>query len=116
MSTIRLVCEPATGNAHIPRLDLVWDEIAGTISGEGEGWIRNLMNAGEVSCHPRPGHVHKLSSQPLHSRRDMAALVGYAHRLPDLLADDYPFGADEDVAAELLDDAGNVIGVERVLY
>ncbi len=94
----------------------MWDESAGTISGEGESWSRDLMSAGEVDCHPRPGHTHKLSAQPLRSRTDMAALIGYAHRLPDLLANDYPFGTDDAVVAELLDDVGNVIGIDHVLY
>lgn len=117
MSAIRLVCEPATGNQHIPKLDLVWDERAGTISGEGESWIRDLIKSGEVKCHPGPGWFHKLSADPLRSRTDMAALTGCAHRIPDALVDAYPSGSDdEDIVAELLDENGNVIGTEQVLY
>lgn len=116
MSAIRLLCEPATGNPNIPRLDLVWDESAGTLSGDGEEWLRELMSAGSVRCHPGPGHTHTLSTDPLRSRTDMAALIGCSHRIPAELAEDYPFGPDEDIVVELLDEAGRVMGVERVLY
>lgn len=116
MTAIRLVCEPATGNPHFHRLDLMWDERAGTISGEGEDWIRELMSAGGVKCHPGPGWYYTLSADPLRNRTDMAALIGYAHRVPDVLVDDYPFTPINELVAELLDENGNVIGIEQILY
>lgn len=116
MSAIRLLCEPATQNPSIPKLDLLWDGDAGTLSGEGEGWVRELMRVGSVRCHPGPGHTHTLSPEPLRSRTDMAAMIGQAHRLPAELAADYPFGADEDVVVELLDADGNTVSVDRVHY
>lgn len=116
MSAVRLLCEPATHDSSIPRLDLLWDQDAGTLSGEGESWVRELMGLGSVRCHPGPGHTHMLSAEPLRSRCDMAALIGYAHRLPAELAADYPFGPNEDVVVELLDADGRTVGIDRVCY
>lgn len=117
MTAIHLVCEPTTGNAKYPHLDLMWDECAGTLSGAGEEWIRELISYGGVKCHPGPGWFHKLSADPLRSRTDMAALIGCAHRVPDVLADAYPQGTDnEEIIVEILDEDGNVIGFDQVLY
>lgn len=116
MTAIRLICEPATGNPNIPRLDLEWDAHAGTISGEGADWLRDLIAAGGVRCHPGPGKFHTFGSHPLRNRADLAALIGYAHRLPEELAGDYPSAPDKIIVVELLDDAGNVLGVDSAIY
>lgn len=116
MTAIRLVCEPSTGNPKVPSLDLAWNEDAGTISGAGVEWIRELISEGWVKCHPGPGWFHKLSTNPLRSRTDMAALIGCAHRIPAALVDAYPQGTEnEEIIVHLLDERGNVIGLDQVL-
>jgi len=118
MSILRLVCEPTTGNKHYFTLDMIWDEEAGTVSGVGSEVIHEWIKAGSVPAHPH-GHTHKLSNNPLRSRTDMAAMIGFQHRVPDALFNDYPsFGDDDDDGDPLVtitDMDGNVIGVmERV--
>lgn len=83
-------------NAPISTLDVEWDDVAGTLSGEGADYLRSLASGGSVPLHPQPGS-HQLSATPLMSHADMAAMVGWLHRLPDNLAASYPAQTQPDI-------------------
>jgi len=109
MSVMHLVCEPSTGNKHYFTLDMLWDEEAGTLSGVGAEVIHEWIKVGSVGLHPHPGPAHTLSDDPLRSRADMAAMIGFQHRLPDVLKDSYPQFDYDDTPFVVTDMDGNVI-------
>lgn len=110
---MRLVCDPATQNPAIPRLDLVWDAAAGALHGAGADWVLARLADGVVPLHPYPD-MHVLSAAPLRSRADMAAVLGWQHRLPAELAGDYPARDEPAPVAEYLDESGAVVGTGTV--
>ncbi len=70
-------------------LDIEWDELAGTVVGDGADYLQHLAASGSVPLHPQPAS-HTLSNSPLTSRVDMAAMIGWLHRLPAVLIPYYP--------------------------
>ena len=115
MSVMHLVCKPYSNNPHYYTLDLFWDDETGELSGVGADYIRNLATLGEVGAHPH-GFVHTLSSEPLKNRTDMAAMIGVAHRAPDVLINDYPQFDYDDSPFIVTDGDGNVVDVGQVVY
>lgn len=94
MITIRSTA--VSKNTAVPTLDVEWDDVAGTLRGQGADYLRSLAASGAVPLHPQPG-THRLSANPFVSHVDMAALVGWHHRLPDSLAASYPAQEQPDV-------------------
>lgn len=92
-----------------------WDEVAGTVSGQSTREIMKHVEAGSVPLHPMP-NFHAFSPEPLKSRADMAAIVGYLHELPDELVDAYPADDTQPVMVEYLDADGNVVAKHEVIY
>lgn len=72
---------------------LEWDEDAGTLSGEladeALEIISRVVRDGSVSVHPRPNQIS--IRDPLHDRREMAAVLDLYWRVPEL-ARYYPAG------------------------
>jgi len=69
-----------------------WDPRTGELSGPDAPWVRECvrmaLDAGEVGAHPLPWGIPV--TDPLHSLTEMAAIVGFEHRLPPELAAHYP--------------------------
>jgi hypothetical protein len=59
------------------------------VSGPAAAEILRLARFGSVPLHPRPT-THVLGPEPLRSWSDVAAICGWAHRLPPELAAHYP--------------------------
>jgi hypothetical protein len=66
-----------------------WDVDAGTVAGPDAAEILTAASWGGIGAHPAPA-AHKFSPEPLKSKTDMAAIVGWRHVLPDDLAPFYP--------------------------
>ncbi len=111
----RYSCKPSSGNPGVAPLVFDWDEAAGTVAGESAAEIMEHIEAGGVPLHPLP-NFHSFGPDPLKSRADMAAIVGYLHTLPAYLADAYPAVDVEPVVAEYLDADGRVIAQAEVIY
>jgi len=75
-----------------------WDPGSGALSGpmaeRVQARIDDAVTAGFAATHPYPGSFPV--SDPLHERREMAAVLGEAWQIPDELADDYPATPDVD--------------------
>lgn len=112
---IHFDCPSFSGNPRVGPLVFDWDEVAGTVSGPGAADIMAWVRQGNVPLHPQPC-THFLSDAPLKSRADMAAIVGYLHRLPPELADAYPAVGQSPEWVETLDADGQVIERVNVLY
>lgn len=108
-------CAPFSGNPLVTPLVFDWDEVAGTVSGPDAAYIQQIAQAGSVPLHPMPNR-HDLSNAPLKNRSDMAAIIGYQHRLPAELADAYPYVPESPASVEALDADGRVIDVQPVIY
>ena len=94
-----------------------WDEDAGVVSGRDAGRIMEVAAWGGIGAHPLPWSV-EFSDAPLRSKADMAAIVGWAHRLPDDLAPFYPQLPDDGFPDATYTDADGVevIGRDRITY
>lgn len=112
---MRYHCKPSSGNPGVAPLVFDWDELAGTVSGEGAAEIMQHIEAGGVPLHPMPS-FHAFGPAPLKNRADMAAIIGYLHELPAELADAYPADDIDPVVAEFLDADGQVIAEAEVIY
>ena len=78
-----------------------WDPKAGTVTGPSAEELRAAAKPGAmVSAHPMPWGL-RLGRSPMRSSRDMALLVGVAHRLPDALVEHYPKAPKEPTAQSL---------------
>lgn len=108
-------CNPLSANPSVEPLVFGWDAEAGTVTGPSAEAIREAAADGGVPLHPAPAW-HTFSAEPLKSRADMAAIVGYLHQLPEELAGDYPAVDDEPVVAEILDADGRVVGTDQVVF
>ena len=85
-----------------------WDDDTGEITGPSAEEVLAEFKAGVVSAHPIPSS-HVLASTK--NRTDMAAVIGWNHRLPPELADHYPqVDEDADLDGAIYDEAGNVVG------
>lgn len=85
---------------HKKTLIFDWDEETGEVTGPNAAEILDVASWGEIWAHPYPC-TWKLSAEPTKSKTDMAAIIGYWHKLPDDLKDYYPKiwdgdGPDED--------------------
>lgn len=102
----RLSCPPIVPDPAGP-LVLDWDDAAGTVSGPGAATIRRWQRAGVVPLHPQPASHTLGPARRRISPADLAAIIGWQHRLPEELAGHYPAlldaTADEPTAAELAD-------------
>lgn len=108
-------CVPFSGNPLVTPLVFDWDEAAGTVSGPGAEYVQQMTEGGTVPLHPLPTW-HQLSAAPLMSRADVAAIVGYQHRLPVELADAYPQAPEERLSVDALDTDGQVVDARPVIY
>jgi hypothetical protein len=102
----RLTCAPIAPDPAGP-LVLDWDDATGTVSGPGAATIRRWQRAGVVPLHPQPASHTLGPARRRISPADLAAIVGWQHRLPDALADHYPAlldATDDDPTADELAD------------
>ncbi|GHT83196.1 hypothetical protein AGMMS49960_17530 [Betaproteobacteria bacterium] len=100
-------CISESGNPGIGPLVFDWNDETGEVTGPSAGEILAAFTRGYVSLHPDPREDRDLSST--RNRSDMAAVVGYLHRLPLALADAYP-QLEEDTDPNIYDMEGNVLG------
>ena len=99
---------PTSGNKFATSLVFSWDSDSGEVSGPDADLVRSIAAQGGVQGHPYPRHVG-LGPDPLRSKRDMAAIIGSAWRLPAELAPHYPrLRGNRDPYVR--DGEGNVIG------
>lgn len=105
MATMRLPLEQPAGGEPT-RLD--WDPEIGRLGGPAARQVRQLVDTalrqGSVTGHPMPTDYDV--TDPLHSRRDMALVLGQLWRVPPALADDYPAPPGEPARAVAEDEAG----------
>lgn len=94
-----------------------WDDEAGEIFGPNANDVRAIASWGGVSAHPLPW-AWEFSKNPLKNKTDMAAIIGWEHRLPDELVDYYPRLPDDDTPEETYVDEDGivVIGKDRMTY
>ena len=91
--------EAAPLTVHDKPISILWDDEAGTVSGDGAAYIKDVAGWGECNTHPHPSS-HRFSAQPLKSMEDMAVIVGYRHLLPDWLAAHYPAVEYDEIEAQ----------------
>lgn len=72
-----------------------WDARTGTVTGPGAEYIREMATVGSIPVHPVPCS-HRLSSEPLKSWEDMAAIFAFDYHLTPDLAEHYPRHWDPD--------------------
>lgn len=92
-------CASFSGNPDIPPLIFEWDESSGAVRGPSAGLLRSVAEEGGTPLHPTPAY-HRFSSEPLKSRTDLAAIIGYLHCLPVDLVDAYPRVCPEELVDE----------------
>lgn len=80
-------CKPRPG--HETPLVFDWDDETGKVSGPSAAWILELAARSYVPIYPPP-QDWPLGPEPLKSKADMAAIIGYRHELPEDLAEHYP--------------------------
>lgn len=95
-----------------------WDEESGVVSGKDAHEIIANAELGGAACHPCPMWSHEFSSEPLKNKTDMAAIIGWEHRLPDDLAPFYPKLEDDGFPDETYVDTDGitVIGRDQIVY
>lgn len=74
---------------HASRLVFDWDESTGAVTGPDAARVLELATWCTVPMHPHPWS-YQLGPEPTKSRADMAAMLGWNHRLPPELAAAYP--------------------------
>lgn len=92
---------------HETTLVFDWDVETGVVTGPDAAYILQVVNGGFVPAHPIPW-TWELSAEPTKSLTDMAAILGWSHRLPDDLQAHYPEPAEEIEDASDLDDVPTV--------
>jgi hypothetical protein len=95
-----------------------WDDEAGEVYGIDSEAIIAEAAMGGASCHPCPMWSHKFSSNPLKSKTDMAAIIGWEHRLPDELVEFYPKLPDDGIpdVSYVNADGISVLGRDMIDY
>lgn len=107
---LHFTCPPTSGNPLAEPLVFSWDPEAGTVTGPGAPLVLALAQPGaRLDAHPRPWMV-TLGAAPLHSWRDIAAVVGTSWRLPPELDVHYPRPAGAGSDGLVRDLEGNVVG------
>jgi hypothetical protein len=81
-------CKPLTWHEDTP-LVFDWDDETGEISGPSAGRILDMATWSYIPIYPPP-QGWDLSQEPLKSKADMAAIIGYRHELPEDLREHYP--------------------------
>ena len=111
-------CQTFSGNPLVGPLIFDWDDDAGIVSGPSAEEIMRYARLGGIPMHPMPAE-HTFSGEPLKSRADMAAIIGYRHLLPNELQGAYPaliegaFDPDyEDDRPTLTDDPSDALIVD----
>jgi len=89
-----------------------WDEEAGVVSGRDADIIQDMATWGEISAHPYPW-AHTFGPEPLKSKTDMAAIIGWEHELPPDLVGFYPQLPDDGIPEESYEDESGVIVLGR---
>lgn len=112
---ISISTKSLSANPRAAPLLFRWDEMSGEVSGPSAEIVRASAAERGVPLHPAPAW-HAFSADPLKSRRDMAAIVGYLHELPPEPADAYPAVDEVSVIGEMLDVDGNVVGTVEGLF
>ncbi len=84
---------------HEKPLVFDWDVTTGAVFGPAAARILDMATWGTVSAHPSPWSWN-LGPEPTKSLTDMAAILGWAHRLPEDLQAHYPRPADDDEDVE----------------
>lgn len=94
-----------------------WDIEAGVVSGPGAKQIIELASDGRIDAYP-VSWTYEFSDDPLKSKADMAAIVGFEHHLPSDLIDFYPQPPDDGLLDETYIDVDGmvVIGIDQVEY
>lgn len=77
-----------------------WDEETGTVSGPDAAELLTIASWGGIGAHPVPA-AHKFGPEPLKSKTDLAAIIGWRHALPDDLAPFYPQFEDAQAASDV---------------
>lgn len=108
-------CSPRCGTPSHGVFD--WDDEAGTVDGPDAAVVRDIASWGGISAHPLPW-AHEFSAEPLKSKTDMAAIIGWEHRLPPDLEDFYPQLEDDGIpeVTYVNEDGVTVLGRDRILY
>lgn len=100
---------------HQQPLEFEWDAESGEVKGPGADKLLGLVAAavkdGHVVGHPYPTSFD--INDPLHSEKEMAALLGNEWILSEDLAAAYP-QVDEEEIPVLIDDNGNERQVEQI--
>jgi hypothetical protein len=90
----------------VDRLIFDWDDETGSISGPSAERLLSVFREGSVDTHPIPSS-HTLASAK--NKTDLAAVIGWSHELPSILADHYPQVENADWDGAVYDDDGNII-------
>jgi hypothetical protein len=96
-------CPTFSGNPLVAPLIFDWDDEAGTVSGPSAEEITRYAGLGGIPMHPMPAE-HTFSGEPLKSRTDMAAIIGYRHQIPSELQAAYPELIEGEVDPDYEDD------------
>ena len=83
----QIKAEPAVWHASV--WEFTWDDEAGTVTGPSAAEVLEMASWRGIVYGPRQG-TWGFSAEPLKSKTDMAAIVGYEHRLPPELIGHYP--------------------------
>lgn len=85
---------PMPYNPREPAGAVVWDDRAGTVTGDepAASRLRSMLEAakqhGSTGTHPIPSSI--AITDPFHVRREFAAVLGWCYTLPAWLEADYP--------------------------
>lgn len=99
-------CPAVCGNPGITALVFDWDDETGEVTGPSSDEILAAFKDGEVGLNPYPSY-HVLASPK--NIADIAAIVGWNHRLPPELADYYPKAEGAGWDGVIYGEDGNVV-------
>lgn len=100
---------------HAKPLVFSWDDATGELSGRDAALIAEKASHGGISAHPLPW-AHEFSAEPLKSTTDMAAIIGWEHEIPSVLAGFYPQPPEDESEEQPSADGIQAIGIEQTLY
>lgn len=94
-----------------------WDEEAGVVTGPDAAIINDMATWGSISAHPCPW-AWDFGPEPLKSKTDMAAIIGWEHALPIELVGFYPKLEDDGIPDKsyIDEDGVEVLGRDVILY